>query len=125
MPGSCQFFSFPAAEESAAFGITTGADPDIVLGCGNPQGDGPLFFFVPVTGGAVRVPVCAMHGERLAYLYGPDGGGTGTQAQVITCPRCERTSHSRDDVREGYCGHCHDWTSPGSKGGRADGPLGH
>jgi hypothetical protein len=31
-------------------------------------------------------------------------------AASITCPRCGRTSHSPDDVREGYCGACHDWT---------------
>jgi hypothetical protein len=29
----------------------------------------------------------------------------------ITCPRCGRTSQHPDDVREGYCGACHDWTS--------------
>lgn len=29
----------------------------------------------------------------------------------ITCPRCGRTSRHPDDVREGYCGACHDWTS--------------
>ena len=28
----------------------------------------------------------------------------------ITCPRCGRTSYNPNDVREGYCGHCHDWT---------------
>jgi hypothetical protein len=28
----------------------------------------------------------------------------------ITCPRCGRTSHNPNDVREGYCGNCHDWT---------------
>jgi hypothetical protein len=28
----------------------------------------------------------------------------------ITCPRCGRTSQHPDDVREGYCGACHDWT---------------
>jgi len=27
-----------------------------------------------------------------------------------TCPRCGKVSHSSDDVFEGYCGHCHDWT---------------
>jgi ribosomal protein L37E len=30
----------------------------------------------------------------------------------VTCPRCGRTSHHPDDVAEGYCGACHDWTSP-------------
>lgn len=27
--------------------------------------------------------------------------------ESITCLRCGRTSHSPDDVREHYCGHCH------------------
>jgi hypothetical protein len=32
---------------------------------------------------------------------------------AITCPRCGRTSHRNpDDVAEGYCGNCHDWTTP-------------
>lgn len=29
----------------------------------------------------------------------------------ITCPVCGRTSWNPNDVREGYCGHCHAWTS--------------
>jgi hypothetical protein len=28
----------------------------------------------------------------------------------ITCPGCGRTSWNPNDVREGYCGFCHDWT---------------
>lgn len=28
----------------------------------------------------------------------------------ITCPRCGLTSWNPNDVTEGYCGHCHDWT---------------
>lgn len=28
----------------------------------------------------------------------------------ITCPRCLHTSYNPNDVREGYCGYCHDWT---------------
>jgi ribosomal protein L37E len=31
----------------------------------------------------------------------------------ITCPRCGRTSYNPNDIREGYCGHCHDWTQGG------------
>lgn len=33
-----------------------------------------------------------------------------TQAS-ITCPVCRRTSYNPNDIREGYCGYCHDWTS--------------
>ena len=33
-------------------------------------------------------------------------------SESITCPRCGMTSHNPNDVREGYCGNCHDWTSP-------------
>jgi len=33
-----------------------------------------------------------------------------TEPESFTCPRCGRTSHHPDDVREGYCGACHDWT---------------
>ena len=29
----------------------------------------------------------------------------------ITCPVCGRTSYHPQDVKEGYCGNCHDWTS--------------
>jgi hypothetical protein len=31
----------------------------------------------------------------------------------ITCPVCQMTSWHPADVGEGYCGHCHDWTSSG------------
>jgi len=30
----------------------------------------------------------------------------------ITCPVCEMTSYHPTDIAEGYCGHCHDFTSP-------------
>lgn len=30
----------------------------------------------------------------------------------ITCPICHWTSHNLMDVLEGYCGRCHEWTSP-------------
>lgn len=33
----------------------------------------------------------------------------------VTCPRCGRTSYHPGDVAEGYCGACHDWTSPGTR----------
>lgn len=28
----------------------------------------------------------------------------------ITCPKCGRTSHHPDDMAEGYCGACHEYT---------------
>ena len=35
----------------------------------------------------------------------------------ITCPKCGMKSYNPNDVREGYCGNCHEYTSPkGSKG---------
>lgn len=50
----------------------------------------------------------AYPGEGMHYLA-PDGrclwcGG-------FECPRCGRVSHHPDDIREGYCGACHDWTA--------------
>jgi hypothetical protein len=30
----------------------------------------------------------------------------------ITCPVCGRVSHHPKDIAEGYCGACHDWTTP-------------
>lgn len=32
----------------------------------------------------------------------------------FTCPRCGATSHHPMDVKEGYCGRCHDWTGEGA-----------
>lgn len=34
----------------------------------------------------------------------------------ITCPRCGMTSHHPTDIREGYCGQCHDWTMDADRG---------
>jgi hypothetical protein len=30
----------------------------------------------------------------------------------FTCPRCGRTSYHPTDIKERYCGACHDWTDP-------------
>lgn len=30
--------------------------------------------------------------------------------KTFTCPRCGAASVHPDDIREGYCGRCHDWT---------------
>lgn len=34
------------------------------------------------------------------------------QEPSITCPKCFLTSYSTSDIAEGYCGNCHDWTTP-------------
>jgi hypothetical protein len=33
------------------------------------------------------------------------------EAPSITCPRCGMTSYNENDIAEGYCGNCHDWTA--------------
>jgi ribosomal protein L37E len=38
------------------------------------------------------------------------------RAPSIACPRCKMTSYNVNDIREGYCGNCHDWTSKGADG---------
>lgn len=35
-----------------------------------------------------------------------------TDRPSITCPNCHLTSYHPKDIEQGYCGHCHDWTSP-------------
>ncbi len=62
----CQYFETPTEAERARMG----APPDVVLGCEAEQGGGPLFFFVPVHGGAVRVGVCPRHADLLAAHHG-------------------------------------------------------
>jgi hypothetical protein len=32
-----------------------------------------------------------------------------TQQPSITCPTCGLTSYNANDIREQYCGHCHQW----------------
>jgi len=36
---------------------------------------------------------------------------TGPARDSITCPQCGRTSYNVNDIEQGYCGNCHDWTS--------------
>lgn len=33
------------------------------------------------------------------------------QQPSITCPRCGATSYHPEDIKQGYCGRCHWWTS--------------
>lgn len=53
--------------------------------------------------------------EGLVYL-GMDadhykGRRDSTTNDAITCPRCNRTSYHPQDIKHGYCGRCHWWTS--------------
>lgn len=34
-----------------------------------------------------------------------------TDQPSITCPVCAMTSYHPEDIRQGYCGNCHWWTS--------------
>ncbi|MCL2582942.1 MAG: hypothetical protein FWE35_10840 [Streptosporangiales bacterium] len=43
---------------------------------------------------------------RIASRWVPGCAG----GPAFTCPRCHKTSWNPGDVREGYCGRCHDWT---------------
>lgn len=36
--------------------------------------------------------------------------GIPVATESFTCPRCGMTSYNPNDIREGYCGNCHDWT---------------
>jgi len=47
---------------------------------------------------------------RLASLSEfADYVNTNGVAPSIVCPRCQRRSHNPKDIKERYCGHCHDW----------------
>jgi hypothetical protein len=60
------------------------------------------------------------HGYPLRVVTFTDGGPALTHNASFlvtmhtypgfTCPRCGRTSYNPNDIQQGYCGHCHDWT---------------
>lgn len=41
-------------------------------------------------------------------------------APSIACPRCGKISYHPKDIEQGYCGHCHDWTSAAARAYRDD-----
>lgn len=53
-----------------------------------------------------------MRGSPATPVAGWVGAGGMTDQPSITCPKCQRTSCNPNDIREGYCGNCHDWTGP-------------
>jgi hypothetical protein len=46
------------------------------------------------------------HGD---VYCGCGDGSVATPPDSITCPQCGRTSHNPNDVRERYCGYCHQY----------------
>jgi ribosomal protein L37E len=61
------------------------------------------------------------------FFLDPEKTSLSTEQPSITCPRCGRTSYNPNDIREGYCGFCHDWTQKGhihegQQEGRRNGP---
>ncbi len=43
----------------------------------------------------------------------PVDGADGPTPKLYRCPRCGMSSANPNDIREGYCGRCHDWTRDG------------
>lgn len=56
-------------------------------------------------------PVCGLVDAHKLQCPERPGGGQ-VELPVFVCPRCGAVSAHPDDVREGYCGRCHDWTAP-------------
>lgn len=52
--------------------------------------------------------VSRLHDEVLRLRRALEGR---TDYPCYTCPRCHMTSYNPNDIAEGYCGNCHDWTS--------------
>lgn len=51
--------------------------------------------------------------EQLAAVIEPPTRPLAIAGRLsLTCPRCGMTSYHPDDVEQGYCGRCHDWTVP-------------
>lgn len=67
----CSYYSTPTAEQRAELGLPD--DTDVVFRCDAPQGEGPLFFYVPVAGGAVRAGVCVHHADHLSQHHAATG----------------------------------------------------
>lgn len=61
--------------------------------------EGPRAIEIP----SMRPRVCK---ARVTFATGE----TQEQEPCLMCPKCANVSYNINDVREGYCGHCHDWT---------------
>lgn len=79
-------------------GSETGSEP----GCGRFFCGEHLFFAVAVS----AAPGGGFCEECLLGLDEPD-------EDSIVCPVCEMRSYHPKDIEHGYCGNCHEYTSPG------------
>jgi hypothetical protein len=77
--------------------------------CGDPARPLPVPFSSPQARGRWAAGHTDATGHNSWLVLDQAGGRT---LISFTCPRreCGRTSYNPNDVREGYCGACHDWT---------------
>lgn len=54
----------------------------------------------------------AASGKAVYDVELPEGMTVKAPPPSVTCSICHMTSYNKYDVAFGYCGNCHDWTSP-------------
>lgn len=59
----------------------------------------------------LRCQWCHQPETRASWDFWYDDPPEG-QERVIICPVCNSVSAHPVDIKEGYCGRCHDWTTP-------------
>lgn len=60
---------------------------------------------------ALTGPIDELHDLMRHVAHALGRSALEPETPSINCPRCWCTSWNPNDVREGYCGGCHDWTS--------------
>jgi transcriptional regulator with XRE-family HTH domain len=91
--------STPRRPQLIAWAFATGVALDWLEGDVRPKGFEPLTFWSVFARWVHKSALVRRNTIRVTRF-----------ATRITCPRCGRTSFNPNDVREGYCGNCHDWT---------------
>lgn len=57
------------------------------------------------------------------HEYAPAQSSPVEQVNTITCPQCGMTSYNPNDIAQGYCGNCHDWTGMAKEDYDVPGPA--
>lgn len=59
--------------------------------------------------GRVRAVLGFMVAElkRVGFVQSDDTLPSGARLPSITCPQCQMTSYNANDIRQQYCGYCH------------------